>query len=165
MVTDENGFSVSLANAGSACNEESLDVTHVYPKRVGEVTGVRYLYDHQYLTWAELEALDLDEDEWLKVQVDIIDADIPASLDYADCLLANDQPLTVIFQTGMLAGREFSATFRKAAKTALVDGVEVVQRPANRFELVRENFNGLELPNAIFRPNASGSGPNDTYIW
>ena len=164
MVTDENGFSVSLANAGSACNEESLDVTHVYPKRVGEVTGVRYLYDHQYLTWAELEALDLDEDEWLKVQVDIIDADIPASLDYADCLLANDQPLTVIFQTGMLAGREFSATFRKAAKTALVDGVEVVQRPANRFELVRENFNGLELPNAIFRPNASGSGPNDTYI-
>lgn len=164
MVTDENGFSVSLANAGSACNEESLDVTHVYPKRVGEVTGVRYLYDHQYLTWAELEALDLDEDEWLKVQVDIIDADIPASLDFADCLLANDQPLTVIFQTGMLAGREFSATFCKAAKTALVDGVEVVQRPANRFELVRENFNGLELPNAIFRPNASGSGPNDTYI-
>lgn len=164
MVTDENGFSVSLANAGAACNEESLDVTHVYPKRVGEVTGVRYLYDHQYLTWAELEALDLDEDEWLKVQVDIIDADIPASLDFADCLLANDQPLTVIFQTGMLAGREFSATFCKAAKTALVDGVEVVQRPANRFELVRENFNGLELPNAIFRPNASGSGPNDTYI-
>lgn len=164
MVTDENGFSVSLATAGAACNEESLDVTHVYPKRVGEVTGVRYLYDHQYLTWAELEALDLDEDEWLKVQVDIIDANIPASLDFADCLLANDQPLTVIFQTGMLAGREFSATFRKAAKTALVDGVEVVQRPANRFELVRENFNGLEMPNAIFRPNASGSGPNDTYI-
>lgn len=164
MVTDENGFSVSLTSAGAACNEESLDVTHVYPKRVGEVTGVRYLYGHQYLTWAELEALDLDEDEWLKVQVDIIDADIPASLDYADCLLANDQPLTVIFQTGMLAGREFSATFCKAAKTALVDGVEVVQRPANRFELVRENFNGLELPNAIFRPNASGSGPNDTYI-
>ena len=164
MVTDENGFSVSLATAGAACNEESLDVTHVYPKRVGEVTGVRYLYDHQYLTWAELEALDLDEDEWLKVQVDIIDANIPASLDFADCLLANDQPLTVIFQTGMLAGREFSATFCKAAKTALVDGVEVVQRPANRFELVRENFNGLELPNAIFRPNASGSGPNDTYI-
>ena len=164
MVTDENGFSVSLANAGAACNEESLDVTHVYPKRVGEVTGVMYLYDHQYLTWAELEALDLDEDEWLKVQVDIIDANIPASLDFADCLLANDQPLTVIFQTGMLAGREFSATFCKAAKTAIVDGVEVVQRPANRFELVRENFNGLELPNAIFRPNASGSGPNDTYI-
>ena len=164
MVTDENGFSVSLANAGSACNEESLDVTHVYPKRVGEVTGVRYLYDHQYLTWAELEALGLDEDEWLKVQVDIIDANIPASLDFADCLLANDQPLTVIFQTGMLAGREFSATFCKAAKTAIVDGVEVVQRPANRFELMRENFNGLELPNAIFRPNASGSGPNDTYI-
>lgn len=164
MVTDENGFSVSLTSAGAACNEESLDVTHVYPKRVGEVTGVRYLYGHQYLTWAELEALDLDEDEWLKVQVHIIDADIPASLDYADCLLANDQPPTVIFQTGMLAGREFSATFCKAAKTALVDGVEVVQRPANRFELVRENFNGLELPNAIFRPNASGSGPNDTYI-
>ena len=164
MVTDENGFSVALASAGSACNEESLDVTHVYPKRVGEVTGVRYLYNHQYLTWAELEALDLDEDEWLKVQVDIIDANIPASLDYAACLLANDQPLTVIFQTGMLAGREFSATFCKAAKKAIINGQEVEQRPANRFELVRENFNGLELPNALFRPNASSAGPNDTYI-
>lgn len=170
MVTDGNGFSVALDSAGAACNEESLDLSQIYPKRVGEVTGVRYLYDHQYLTWAELEALQLDEDEWLKVQVDIIDADIPASLDYAECLLANDQPLTVIFQTGMLAGREFSATFCKTPRMSVVTDpetgieTEVEQRPANRFELVRENFNGLELPNATFRPNASSVGPNDTYI-
>lgn len=165
MVTDEHGYSVALASAGAACNEESLDLTDIYPKRVGDVTGVRYLYNHQYLTYAELMALDNPPsgDDWLNVQVDIIDADIPASLDYADCLLANDEPLTVIFQSGMLAGREFNATFVKEARTAIVDGEEVVQRPANRFELVRENFNGIEMPNATFRPNAT-SGTNDKYI-
>lgn len=162
MVTDENGFGVALSTAGPAANEESLDLTEIYPKRIGTVSDVRYLYDHEYLTWAQINALHLDEDEWLKVQVDIIDANIPAALDYAECLLANDQPLTVIFQSGMLAGREFSATFCKEARTAIIDGVEVEQRPANRFELVRANIDGFEMPNATYRPNAGSD--NDTYI-
>ena len=162
MVTDENGFGVALSTAGPAANEESLDLTEIYPKRIGTVSDVRYLYDHEYLTWAQINALHLDEDEWLKVQVDIIDANIPAALDYAECLLANDQPLTVIFQSGMLAGREFSATFCKEARTAIINGVEVEQRPANRFELVRANIDGFEMPNATYRPNACSG--NDTYI-
>ena len=168
MVTDANGYSVALSDAPAACNEESLDLTDIYPKRVGTVTGVRYLYDHQYLTWAEISALELDADEWLNVQVDIIDADIPASLDYSQLLLANDQPLTVIFQTGMLAGREFEATFCKTARDAVVtdpdtgEETEVEQRPANRFELVRINSSGVEMPNAIYRPNAGST--NDRYI-
>lgn len=171
MVTDANGYSVSLASAPAACNEESLDLTHIYPKRVGKVTAVRYLYNHQYLTYAELMALDNPPsgDDWLNVQVDIIDSEIPASLDYADCLLANDEPLTVIFQTGMLAGREFSATFRKAARTQADAESQADERPANRFELVRANFNGLELPNATYRPNADSRAETsddykDTYI-
>ena len=162
MVTDANGYSVMLADAPTACNEESLDLTDVYPKRVGTVTGVRFVYDHQYLTWAELSELDLDEDDWLSVQVDIVDDTIPATLDYADCLIENDEPLVVIFQTGMLAGREFNAPFRKAAATQAVSGNETVTRPANRFELVRGNFNGIDMPNAIYRPNAGQS--QDTYI-
>ena len=171
MVTDANGYSVALASAPAACNEESLDLTHIYPKRVGKVTAVRYLYNHQYLTYAELMALDNPPsgDDWLNVQVDIIDSEIPASLDYADCLLANDEPLTVIFQTGMLAGREFSATFRKAARTQADAESQADERPANRFELVRANFNGLELPNATYRPNADSRAETsddykDTYI-
>lgn len=171
MVTDANGYSVALASAPAACNEESIDLTHIYPKRVGKVTAVRYLYNHQYLTYAELMALDNPPsgDDWLNVQVDIIDSEIPASLDYADCLLANDEPLTVIFQTGMLAGREFSATFRKAARTQADAESQADERPANRFELVRANFNGLELPNATYRPNADSRAETsddykDTYI-
>ena len=171
MATDANGFSVALASAGAACNEESLDLTDIYPKRVGTVTDVRFLYNHQYLTYAELMALDEPPtgDDWLEVQVDIIDANIPASLDYSECLLANDQPLTVIFQSGMLAGREFSATFRKAARNAVVTdpetGVdtEVVQRPANRFELERANIDGVEMPNNTYRPNAAQNS-HDSYI-
>ena len=170
MITDENGFSVMLATAGTACNEESLDLTDIYPKRVGTVYGVYYLYDHQYLTWAEINELGLTEEQWLSVQVDIVDTGIPAALDYADCLLANDEPLTVIFQDGMLAGREFQATFRKEARMVMETdpetGIEseVAQRPANRFELVRANFNGIEMPNATFRPNAATGGTLDKYI-
>lgn len=170
MITDGHGYSVMLASAGAACNEESLDLTDIYPKRVGYVTDVRYLYDHQYLTYAEIAALGLTEEEWLKVQVDIIDSGISADLDYAQYLLANDEPLTVIFQDGMLGGREFSATFCKEPRMAVVTdpetGVEteVEQRPGNRFELVRGNFNGIEMPNATFRPNAATGATQDTYI-
>lgn len=159
MKVDDSGRSVALATAGPACNEESLDLTDVYPKRVGTVSDVRYLYDHQYLTWSQIDALDLDDDEWLKVQVDIVDIGIPASLDFAECLIANDEPLTVIFQDGMLAGREFQATFVKAARTQATASSQSEERPANRFELVRANFNGIEMPNATFRPNVQ-----DTYI-
>lgn len=170
MVTDENGFSVMLSDAAASCNEESLDLTEVYPKRIGTVSDVRYLYDHQYLTFAQISELGLTEEDWLKVQVDIIDSGIPAGLDFAECLLANDEPLTVIFQDGMLAGREFSATFCKEPRMAIVTdpetGVEteVEQRPGNRFELVRGNFSGIEMPNATFRPNASTGAALDKYI-
>jgi len=167
MKTDAKGQSVMLEDAPPACNEESLDVTNVYPKRVGTVTGVRYLYNHQYLTYAELMALDEPPtgDDWLNVQVDIIDADIPASLDYAACLLENGDPLTVIFQTGMLAGKEFDATFRKAAVTQATANSQNEERPANRFELVRATFNDIDMPNATYRPNAdSDPTVKDTYI-
>ena len=170
MITDGHGYSVMLASAGAACNEESLDLTDIYPKRIGYVSDVRYLYDHQYLTYAELAALELAEEEWLKVQVDIIDSGISSDLDYSEYLLANDEPLTVIFQDGMLAGREFSATFCKEPRMAVVTDpetgieTEVEQRPGNRFELVRGNFNGIEMPNATFRPNAATGASQDTYI-
>lgn len=153
METDEWGYSVRLSDAPTAANEGALDLSDIYPKRVGTVTDVRYVYNGQYYTYAQLSALGISGDDWLAVQVDIIDSTIGSELDYSQCLMANDQPLTVIFQTGELMGREFSATFVKAASAT---------RPANRFELVRTNIDGIEVPNDSFRPNAGST--QDTYI-
>lgn len=163
FITDEWGSSVRIASASPSCNEVSLDLTQFYPKRVGSVTDVRYLYKGQYLTYAELMALDNPPtgDDWLEVQVDIIDSTIPQDLDYAACCISPDDPMTVIFQDGQLIGREFSAAFYKEAKTRVVDGQTVTIRPANRFELVRTTIDGEEMPNAVFRPNTTGT---DTYI-
>ena len=163
FVTDEWGSSVRIASASPSCNEVSLDLTQFYPKREGTATGVRYVYKGQYLTYEELVAAfpNLTDEDWLEIQVDIIDETIPQDLDYAACCFSADDPLTVIFQSGQLTGREFSAAFRKEAKTREEDGQTVIVRPANRFELVRTTIDGVDMPNDIFRPNTTA---NDKYI-
>ncbi len=173
FVTDEYGASVRLADAASNCVEASLDLTEYYPKRVGKVTDVRYLYKGEYLTYQALVTA-FQDINWNEVQVDIVDSTIgdeEGSLDYSECLFSNDEPLTVIFQNGMLAGREFNATFVKEAKTRVVvdeqtgDEETVEVRPANRFELVRTTIDGVDMPNAAFRPNAAtGADSEDDYI-
>ena len=163
FVTDEWGSSVKLAAAAANCIEAPLDLTQFYPKRIGTVTGVHYIYKGDYLTYAQISAM--QNVNWEEVQVDIDDSTIgtaEGSLDYSKCLFSNDEPLTVIFQDGMLAGREFNATFVKAARTRTEDGQTVTVRPANRFELVRTTIDGVDMPNATFRPNAGSA--QDKYI-
>ena len=120
FVTDEWGASVKLAAAQPNCNEAPLDLTQFYPKREGTVSGVHYLFKGQYFdSYSALTTAfpNLTEEDWLNVQVDIVDASIPANLNYAECCLSADEPMTVIFQTGELMGREFSAAFVKVAVT------------------------------------------------
>lgn len=174
FVTDEYGASVRLADSPASCNEVSLDLTSIYPSRTGTVTDVYYLYKNKYMTYAELteEFPDLTDDDWLNIQVDIVDSTI-ADETVGDGTLvykpfANDDPLVVIFQSGQLRGREFNATFVKEALTKTIPGEGsaedevVVLRPANRFELVRASADGYDMPNATFRPNAASG--SDTYI-
>lgn len=174
FVTDEWGASVKLASAASSCVEVSLDLTEYYPKRVGKTTGVFYLYKGDYLTYNELITAYPDVD-WSEVQVDIVDTtlsddEISGSndgLDYSKYQFSNDDPLTVIFQNGNLAGREFNATFYKEAKKRTIvneqtgEEEEIILRPANRFELERNTIDGVDMPNGIFRPNVS---EQDDYI-
>ena len=92
--------------------------------------------------------------------MDISDNTISASLDYNECLLDNGEPLTVVFQDGSLAGREFNATFVKESttQTRIVGGeTQTVTRPANRFELVKANLDGVNMPTRNFLPSV-GSG-------
>jgi len=167
FVTDQYGASVRLNFPVVEGNEASLDLTAIYPSRVGTVSGVFYVYKGQYLTYSELveQYPSLTEEDWASVQVDIVDSSIGASLDYSQCLMGSGEPLLVTFQTGRLVGRAFDATFVKEAKTKTVVDPEthqetvVVVRPANRFELVRTNIDGADMPAGAFLPLAG-----DTYI-
>lgn len=113
----------------SAVKEESLDCSEIYPKRAGTVSAV--------------EAVDAANNFY-----DIVDSSIPSTLNYEDCLIEGET-MTVIFQSGMLAGREFDVKYYHEAK----DG-----KAARRFELVPMEEDGQTMPNEIFAPKAG-----DTY--
>lgn len=163
VVTDSEGYSVSIQNAPANATEGSLDLSAIYPKREGTVSGVCFEYDGWYYT--SLSALEtaypnLTDEDWDSVQVDIYDATVPASLDYMDYMFDNGEPFSVAFQTGGMTGREFDVQhFYKEAttQTRTVGGqTQTVTRPANRFELVKTNIDGVNMPKKNYLP-ASGN--------
>ena len=138
FVTDADGMSVSVDDMTGG-KEDSLDLSEVYPSRVGHVTGVVFVYKgNKYTepvsTWTE--------DEWNEVQIDIVDSTIPDSLDFNECLLENDEPLSIVFQSGMLAGREFDATYVASGK---------------KFELEKTEYDGQPMPQDVFIPKVGDS--------
>lgn len=133
-IVDDLGLSIRRADKSlSSLAEDSLDCTTIYPKRVGTVSSV--------------VAVDVAKNFY-----DIIDNSIPAALNYEDCLIAGET-MTVIFQSGMLAGREFEVKYYHKAKT-----VKGVKKAAHRFEIVPQEIDGITMPNAIFAPRTG-----DTY--
>ena len=154
MTTDANGLSVAMTDSPSNVTETSLDLSNIYPSREGTVSDVVFEYRKDFYSYAELiaEYPVLTEEDWYEVYVHFCDSSIPSTLDYDECLMGNDEPLTVIFQSGELIGREFNVTFHKEAKTKEVDGQTVTVIPANRFEIEHTNIDGVDMPNAIFRP-------------
>lgn len=105
--------------------EGSLDCSDIYPKRVGVVTDVQ-------VTPAQNE----DEADLY----DIEDNTIPDDLDYWEYRIAG-QSQTIIFQSGMLAGKEFAI--------AENDGYDHATRT---FKLVSKEIDGEMMPNETFTP-------------
>ena len=133
--TDEAGMSIRRSDkAQSTLTEDSLDCTSIYPKRVGTVSAV--------------VTVDAEKNFY-----DFTDATIPQALDYEACLIAGET-MTVIFQSGMLAGREFDVKYYHEAVTE-EDGTS---KAARRFEIVPQEIDGQTMPNGTFCP-----GPGDTY--
>jgi hypothetical protein len=82
--SDADGLSIFRADKAIVYNnEDSLDLSHIYPSRVGTLSSV--------------VAVDASKNFY-----DILDDSIPADLDYVDCLVAGET-LTVIFQSGIPA--------------------------------------------------------------
>jgi hypothetical protein len=117
-VTDASGLFITRLVPGTSGNEDSLDASHIYPSRVGSISSV--------------EVIDEDNNFY-----DIIDNSIPADLNFEDCLVAGET-LTIIFQSGILSGREFEARYTHSGK---------------KFEIVPAEIDGQTMPNATFIPS------------
>lgn len=98
--------------------EDSIDLTDIYPKRDGEVTSVetKSVEKHFY---------------------DIIDTSIPEGLNYEKCLIAGET-MSIIFQSGMLSGREFDVKYKHNER---------------RFEIVQQEYDGVLMPDETYKPH------------
>ena len=123
-VVAADGLSVRRSGLdGVSGAEDSLDATEIYPKRVGRVSAVAVVNEKKHF-------------------YDFSDASIPDTLDYEKHLIAGEK-MTVIFQSGMLAGREFDVKYNHK---------EAGEKKGKRFELVPKEMDGQTMPNATYMP-------------
>lgn len=123
-VVAADGLSVRRSGlSGVSGAEDSLDATEIYPKRVGRVSAVAVVNEKKHF-------------------YDFSDASIPDTLDYEKHLIAGEK-MTVIFQSGMLAGREFDVKYNHK---------EAGEKKGKRFELVPKETDGQTMPNATYMP-------------
>lgn len=133
-IVDDIGLSIRRFNKPLASQaEDSLDCSTIYPKRVGRVSRVVTVNGDKHF-------------------YDIIDNSIPEALDYEKCLIKGET-MTVIFQSGMLAGREFEVKYYHSARAA-----NGTYKAARRFEIVPQEIDGITMPNDVFAPQEG-----DTY--
>ena len=125
-VVDEAGLSIRRDDKQlSSLAEDSLDCSEIYPKRVGTVNTVVVVDEKNNF-------------------YDIVDTSIPSSLNYEECLIEGET-MTVVFQTGMLAGRKFEVKYYHNA---------VKGKAARRFEIVPADIDGQTMPNTTFAPKS-----------
>lgn len=132
-MTDDLGFSIRRKDKDlTSLAESSLDCSDIYPKRVGEISSV--------------VCVDKDKNFY-----DIIDNSIPENLDYEKCLI-DGETMTVIFQTGMLAGKEFEV---KYYHDSILNPDGSLKKAARRFEITPQEIDGQTMPNETFCPRAN----------
>lgn len=115
--TDPKGLYIERKEKENFTYEASLDLSNIYPKRVGTVS--------------EVIVKDKDKHEY-----DFTDSTIPAPLDFTKYQVKG-QTLSVIFESGMLSGREFEVNYKHAER---------------RFELIAKEEDGRTMPDDTFKP-------------
>ncbi len=136
-ISDEDGLSIRRYGVEPKYgNEDSFDGSEIYPKRIGTVSAVT--------------VVDADAHFY-----DFSDSGIPNNLDYNDVLI-DGETMTVIFQTGMLAGREFE--------------ISKYTHNGRIFEIVPQEIDGIQMPDNTWKPEVGdkyiiyGCTLPDTYI-
>lgn len=126
--------------------EDSIDLSQIYPKRVGTVSAVE--------TVAGKDG---------HVNYDIIDSSIPEALDYNKALIAG-QTMKVIFQSGNLTGREFDLKYKHDERRfelvqttydgiAMPGGTVYIPKVGDTYAVF-----GCSLPDAYVCDNATRTG-------
>ena len=92
FVSDDKGLSIAIKNAqnNGFVNEQSLDLSHIYPKRKGSVSQV----------------FEVNHDKHF---YDFTDTSIPEALNFSDLQIKGEKML-IYFESGMLSGREFEVS-------------------------------------------------------
>ena len=126
FVSDDKGLSIAIKNAQNNrfVNEQSLDLSHIYPKRKGRVSAV----------------FEVDK---AKHFYDFTDTSIPEALNFADLQIKGEKML-IYFESGMLSGREFEISRYEHSSG--------YNHSARRFEIVPKEEDGVTMPNDIFKP-------------
>lgn len=146
FVSDDKGLSIAIKNAqnNGFVNEQSLDLSHIYPKRKGTISAV----------------FDVDK---AKHFYDFTDTSIPEALNFSDLQIKGEKML-IYFESGMLSGREFEVQkydhnqkrFQLVPKEE--DGVTMpndIFKPAIGDEYSVYN---MQMPNAYISDNTTKSG-------
>ena len=137
-VTDAHGmYIVRVGSTPDIIREDSFDASDIYPKRVGGVTAVKVVNTEKNF-------------------YDFVDSSIPDELNFNDYLIAGET-MTVIFQSGMLAGdnKEFEV---KYYHDPIFNDEGEIEKEGRRFEIVPQEIDGMMMPNAVYCPKST-----DTY--
>ena len=145
-ITDDEGLYITRVGAGTAIvQEDSLDCSHIYPKRIGSV--------------GEVVVVDAEKNFY-----DFTDPSIPDELDFNQCLMEGET-MTIIFNTGMLAGdnKEFEVTYNHEERKFEITPQEIdgVIMPNETYKPVSgDDYGvfGIQLPDSYVCNNASKSG-------
>ena len=126
FLSDDKGLSITVKNTqnNSFVNEQSLDLSHIYPRRKSTITAV----------------FEVDK---AKHFYDIADTTIPPALDFSAMQIKGEKML-IYFESGMLSGREFEISRYEHSSG--------YNHSARRFEIVPKEEDGVTMPNDIFRP-------------
>nr|DAU10890.1 MAG TPA: tail protein [Caudoviricetes sp.] len=146
FVSDDKGLSIAIKNAqnNGFINEQSLDLSHIYPKRKGRVSAV----------------FEVDK---AKHFYDFTDTSIPQALNFWDMRI-NGEKMLIYFESGMLSGREFEVNHydhtqkRFQLQPKEEDGTTMpndIFKPAIGDEYSVYN---MQMPNAYICDNATKSG-------
>ncbi|NDV95368.1 hypothetical protein D0T84_10625 [Dysgonomonas sp. 521] len=121
--TDASGCYVERADRTGPLLEDSLDVSKVYPMREGTLSDA---YEENGFWYFE-------------------DKDIPESLDFSKYVLPNEK-MTVIFQKGMLVGREFEVAYTHSKRKFQLIPIE--ESGLTMPELTKDGKKGTFIPRA-----------------
>lgn len=122
--SDKDGYYIERYDMQTdSSKEDSIDCSDRYPSRVGVISSV--------------VVVDASRNFY-----DVVDNNIPNDLNYESCLIEGET-MTIIFQTGMLAGKEFDVRYHHQDR---------------RFEIVPFEYDGITMPNSTWIPQVG-----DTY--